>query len=76
MLIEAPMDKAVHWMAPVDADEELVLGIGPNSKTAHSRGVNVVMANGSARFLSVNVDRKVLRALMTINANDSVGSNW
>ncbi|MBS0204168.1 MAG: DUF1559 domain-containing protein [Planctomycetes bacterium] len=75
MLIEAPQDQAVHWMAPVDADEQLVTGIGASRKTAHAHGVHVVMINGSGRFLSVNVDPRILRTLVTINANDSMNSS-
>ena len=72
MIIEVTPDKAVHWMAPLDADEQMVLGLGPKSKLAHASGVNAVFVDGSARFLDVNMDVAVRRALISIDASDSV----
>jgi len=72
MVIEVSPDKAVHWMAPADADEQTVLGLGPKSKLSHASGVNAVFVDGSARFLSVNMDPLVRHALISIDASDSV----
>ncbi len=38
MVIEAGEDSAVPWMAPVDAGESLVMGLGPATKLHRRRG--------------------------------------
>ncbi|HEY4260170.1 MAG TPA: DUF1559 domain-containing protein [Schlesneria sp.] len=72
MVIEVPLDKTVHWMKPVDADEQLVLSIGPNSKLLHQRGVSALFVDGHIQFLSTETDFQVRRALISINGNESV----
>ena len=52
MVIEVNHDHAVHWMSPTDADESLILGLGPETKQAHSGGMNAAYVDGSVMFLS------------------------
>lgn len=73
MVVEAPPDRSVPWMAPQDADEALILGITKDTKTAHSGGFQVLLADGYARFISVNLDRATLKALLTISGDEVVG---
>ena len=42
------------------------------SRSLHTDGVNVVLANGSSRFVSDNIDLTVWRALLSIASRDVV----
>jgi prepilin-type processing-associated H-X9-DG protein len=75
MLIEAGDVDAVPWMAPVDASESLVLGLGPSKKLHHSGGMNACLVDGSVRFLKASIPARVRRALMTISGDDPVSAN-
>ncbi len=61
MLIEAGKENAVPWMAPVDADESLVLSLGPNTKLDHTGGMNACLVDGAMRFLTPNIPASVRR---------------
>lgn len=73
MVIEVDSEKSVPWMSPTDVDEQFLLSLGPKSKVSHTGGLNTLLADGSVRFLSFNLDQNVRRALMTIDAGDTVG---
>lgn len=70
MVIEAGEENAVPWMAPVDADESLVLGIGPTTKLSHPGGVNACFVDGTVRFLKSGTSETVRRAAITISGKD------
>jgi len=70
MVIEVPRDRAVHWMAPSDADERLVMGIGPGSKLDHAGGMNAAFADGSVRSLRARVPAAQRRAMISIAGRD------
>ncbi len=77
MVIEAGEEYAVPWMAPVDADESLLMGIGPTTKLHHAGGTNACFVAGNVRFLKANTPAIVLRALMSISGNDNeVAKEW
>ena len=73
MLIEVAQEHAVHWMAPLDASEEMVLNFGSDGKLAHTGGTQAALADGSVLFLSVSVSQDTRRALISIAGNDRVG---
>lgn len=73
MVFEVAQEQAVHWMAPQDASEEMVLNFGKDGKLNHTGGTQAALADGSVRFLSENLDTETLRALISIAANDDVG---
>jgi len=75
MVIEVANDKAVHWMSPVDANEQFVLDFEPKSKLDHTGGTHALFVDGSVRFLSANLDPAVRRALISIDGNESWLSN-
>jgi len=71
MVIEVASDKAVPWMAPVDANEQMILDFEP--KLAHTGGVHALFVDGGVRFLSADLNTAARRGLITIDGNDSVG---
>lgn len=73
MVIEVPSEQSVPWMSPNDADESLVMSIGPESKTAHTGGAHAALCDGSVRFLSAAMSAEVRRALISIADGDTVG---
>jgi len=75
MVIEAGEENAVPWMAPVDANETLVMSLGPTTKLHHAGGTNSGFVDGSVRFLKTSTPAMVRRALMSISGNDKVDSN-
>lgn len=70
MIIEVQPEHAVHWMAPVDADEQRILSFGPESKLAHSGGLNAAFVDGRVRFLSAETPAGQRRDLISISAKD------
>jgi prepilin-type processing-associated H-X9-DG protein len=60
-------------MSTVDANEPLVQAILKESKLTHTGGVHGLFVDGSVRFLSMNMDAKVRRALLTIAGNEDAG---
>jgi prepilin-type processing-associated H-X9-DG protein len=77
MVIEAGEENAVPWMAPVDADESLVMSLGPESKLHHVGGMNGCFVDGSVKFLKASIPGVVRRALISIAGNDTeVAKDW
>jgi prepilin-type processing-associated H-X9-DG protein len=73
LVIEVPADLAVHWASPSDADEQLIMSIGADSKTAHTGGMNAALCDGAVRFLSSKTPPEVWRALISIAGGDKPG---
>ena len=71
MLIEVDSGHSVPWMSPVDADENVVLGIGPKSSLDHAVGVHAAFVDGSVRFLFDNMAASQRRALISITGDDN-----
>ena len=72
IVIEVDADHEVPWMSPRDADEKLLLGLGPDSKLSHSgRGVNAIAADASVHFLVLPIPADTLRALISIDGGDN-----
>lgn len=77
MVIEAGEESAVPWMAPVDANESLVLNLGPTTKLHHAGGTNACFVDGGVTFLESTTPAEVRRALMSIAGNDNeVAKDW
>jgi prepilin-type processing-associated H-X9-DG protein len=77
MVIEAGAENAIPWMAPVDADEVLLMSLGATTKLHHVGGMNAGFLDGSVKFLKASTSAKVRAALMTISGNDDdVGEEW
>lgn len=71
LVVELHSDQAVHWMAPLDADEKLLLGLGPKSKYAHNGGLNAAFVDGRVGFLESSLSTDQRRALISISGNDN-----
>jgi type II secretory pathway pseudopilin PulG len=71
MVIEVDSGHAVHWMAPMDADESLVMGISSKSKLNHVGGMNGAFVNGSVRFLRADFPAAKRRAMISIAGYDN-----
>ena len=71
-IIEVPVSSAVHWMSPVDADEELFLRMGgPGSESVHDGGFNAARGDWSVKFLRNNTPADVRRALVSVAGDDN-----
>jgi type II secretory pathway pseudopilin PulG len=72
MIIEVDAEHAVHWMAPTDADENLILGLDEKSKLAHIGGMHVALGDGSIRFLSAKIGLDARRSMISINGAENI----
>jgi hypothetical protein len=70
MVVEVPDEKAVHWMSPNDASEELILKIGTAGRLVHPNGVMAVCVDGHTVFVTRNTPLDMLKALISIAGND------
>jgi prepilin-type processing-associated H-X9-DG protein len=75
MVIEASKDDAVPWMAPHDADEHLVLGLGTESRLSHPGGVNAALVDGSVKFLKATIKPSTRRALISIAGGEKLSDD-
>ena len=73
MVIEVPSEQSVPWMSPNDADELLVMSIGPESKLAHPGVMQAALCDGSVRVLQAAMPAVTRRALISIAEGDKVG---
>lgn len=72
MVVEARADHAVIWTKPDDLDidlEDLLAGL----KGARTGGFHALIADGSVRFISENIDLKTLLALFTSAGSEPIG---
>ncbi len=74
MVIEVTKLQAVHWMAPQDADETLILSLGKAAKDLHhTGGMHGLLGDGSVRFLSVNLAPETWKGLCTVAGKEQLG---
>jgi type II secretory pathway pseudopilin PulG len=67
-VIDVDCDHAVPWMAPLDADESLVLSLGggsPRPRTHHISGMCIGYSDGSTGFLPKDADAEERRQLIS-----------
>lgn len=70
MVIEAGEGTPVPWMAPVDADESLVMNLGPTTNLHHLSGTTICFVDGSVMFLKANTPATARRAMLSIAGDD------
>lgn len=73
LVIEVDAAHAVPWMAPTDADEALLSSFEGKAKTSHTGGLHSLLADGTVRFLSVNLAKETRHALITAAGGETVG---
>lgn len=76
MLLESDVH-SVHWMSPSDIDIADIVAVNEEGETDvisshHPGGTNVVMADGSSRFVAETVKAEKLRAAATIQGGEDV----
>lgn len=74
LVAEVAPPQAVHWMAPQDADERILLHLRPGDKSAHIGVVNAGFVDGTVHALSANLDSHVRRSLLTASGNDAISA--
>lgn len=67
IVIEVDSKHAVPWMAPQDADEELLLSLRPNTGLPHADGMHAAFVDGSVYFLSSELSPAERQALIPID---------
>ncbi|MFO1007882.1 MAG: DUF1559 domain-containing protein [Planctomycetaceae bacterium] len=73
-VVEVNPKHAVHWMSPHDADLALLLGLSrEKDNLQHTGGYHVLLFDGSVRYLSIDIQESILRALVSASGNDEVG---
>jgi len=70
MVMEFSSARAVHWMSPTDADEQMALNFGAAKPLPHPGCAQALFADYSIRTISSKTKPEVLRALLTIAGND------
>ena len=69
MVIEIAANDAIPWMSPVDADEELVLGLGQIDKPGH-RGVHLLFVDGSIGIFDSKMPALKRLEMISASRND------
>jgi type II secretory pathway pseudopilin PulG len=72
LVVEVASSHAVHWMAPEDADESILLNFGSGNKSAHIGVVGAGFVDGTVRILSVDLDSHVRRTLISASGSDEI----
>ena len=73
MLVEANDDQAVEWTKPSDLEynpDMPMSGLGQ----LRQKGFQVLLADGSVRFIASTIDRETLKALFTAKGGERVGA--
>jgi prepilin-type processing-associated H-X9-DG protein len=65
----------IPWMKPADIDitKHPSLGDRDGFSSNHTGGVNVVMCDGSVRFITLTINPQTLKAIFTRNGGEPVG---
>lgn len=71
MVFEADHDHAVPWMSPVDATEELLLGINDDSKLPHPGVMYVAFVDGRVLPVSATLPEADRRAWLAVDSMDT-----
>ena len=71
-VIDFDSEQAVPWMSPHDADEEMVLGLGPDSDTNHAGGILTAFLDGRVKSVPLDSALEDRRAMLTIAGGETV----
>lgn len=70
MVIEVDSPHGVHWMAPIDADERMLLSFDPKTQLAHAGGMNAAFVDGHVQFLQADLPTAQWRSFISIAGNE------
>lgn len=73
MIVDAPADRAVHWMSPNDVSDKDMLAFWSESKTQHASVRLVALLDGHVSALQKEIDLSALRAMTTIDGGETIG---
>lgn len=65
-IVDAPHEKAVHWMSPEDITLDEVLAINEETDTQHPSVYIAGFLDGHADPVELQIDRAALRAMLTV----------
>ena len=65
-VIDAPHDKAVHWMSPHDITIDEVLAFDEQTRAQHRYVFIAGYLDGSAEGVDLDIERDVLRSMLTV----------
>jgi type II secretory pathway pseudopilin PulG len=70
IVIEVDAKHAVHWMDPSDANEELVLSLGPKDSLAHGDRILAAFLDGTVQSLNAEISAAERRELISVSKED------
>jgi len=71
MVIEAPFKNAVHWMAPRDADERVVLSLANEAELHHPGASVAAFVDGTVRAISDTISKSEFRRMISIAGDEN-----
>lgn len=72
MVFDVTSERAVHWMAPQDVDERIILDFGSDREHNHRGTTNALCVDGSVAVLYTNEKLDELRAMISIAGHETV----
>jgi len=78
MVTETLPGQTLHWMSPFDDRVDIFKDLNSESKTYHMGGIQILLADGSVRFILSDLDQETLTAISTIagDEGDVISTNW
>jgi len=71
-VVDVGPDQAIHWMSPHDISEEEVCEYDMERRTNHPGVMQAAFLDGHVRAINLDVDKDVLRALLTIAGGEEI----
>ena len=72
-VVEVPVAQGVHWMSPQDIGPEQFAALTGHKDNHHTGGGHMLLADGSVRFVSENLDAKTRMSLTTVDGGETIG---
>lgn len=73
LVMEVDAAHAVLWMTPQDADESWLHSLGATKKHSHTGGAHALLADGTVKFVSQNINLPTLQGLITVDSGEEIG---
>lgn len=72
-VIDASAAEAVHWMDPGGSANRFFLNFDDKTELSHTGGIQVLLCDGTVKFLSTAVPKQTRQALSTIAGEEKIG---